>query len=66
MSLMDIGISVGIAVFGGLLGMDKAHSFVDWIGPILMAIGAGYALWCGMSTLALGIGGMLLLKLITR
>lgn len=66
MDLIDLGICIGLAITGGLFGMDKSHDGRDYIGPAMMAVGAGYAWWLGMPNLAMGIAGLMLLKLLTR
>ncbi len=59
-------IAIGLAVFGLILGMDKSHSFRDWVGPILMSVGLGYAIFHSLTYVAIFIGLVLALKLIFR
>jgi hypothetical protein len=64
--LLDGIIAITLGVTGILLGMDRQHNFMDYIGPTMVLAGSVYAFWVGLTYIGAIIGIIWLLKLLTR
>jgi len=64
--VIDAAISLFLTALGIAFGMDKAHNFTDFVGPILLAAGSIYAFWCGFTILGVFISLIFLVKILFR
>lgn len=66
MMVLDLIICFALTLFGFALGMDKAHNFLDFIGPTMLLAAAIYAAVSGLIYIAIAIVILFLFKIIIR